>query len=83
MSERTIIQIIPCTHELFAIYKDGVGEWSTRVVCLALTETQDDLHHRYRDVIPMEMLSDGVHLVDESADDFVGYSHSTKPDSPL
>jgi hypothetical protein len=67
-----ILQIIPCSVPLYAIYKQDNAEFSTRVVCLALVEETEE-EPVYRQVIGMEQCDDEIALVTTSRN-FVRYS---------
>lgn len=68
----TILQIIPCPVELWARYKQKDDEFSTRVICLALIEEEED-GYTCRRVVGMDWCSDEISLVESNAN-FLSYS---------
>lgn len=71
-----IIQIIPCSTELYARFKQGDGEFTTRIVCMALVEeTEGGI--TYRSVVGMDACDDVISAVEGNVN-FLGYT-----DEPL
>lgn len=60
MEERKIIQIIPCSNRLRALYNDEESTFDIPIVCFALVEYEDKFkNEKFRVVEPMAMMLDG------------------------
>ncbi len=67
-----ILQIIPCTHDLYACYKGENGTIShVKVICLALVEEKDG-DETVRRVVGMSHCEDEIESV-EDFDNFIEY----------
>jgi hypothetical protein len=67
-----ILQIIPCSSELYARFKQGDGEFQSRVICLALVEEKEG-SEIYRRVVGMDWCEGEISSVETNAN-FLGYS---------
>lgn len=73
-----IVQIIPCTSELYAEYREGNKTFTNRIVCLALIEHDADPeegegdNRKYCEVVGMDVCDTEISKCDGNSN-FVGY----------
>jgi len=74
-----ILQIITCSTELYARYKDA-NDFTTRIVCLALIEETDD-DVTFQSVVGMDCVDDEFSIAERSSN-FTGYTDKPIPELP-